>query len=57
MSDSELAKLIVEFMRTRNRGELDEAFGDMRVRDYELLHEELGMILAHKGRPPNWVKR
>lgn len=39
-----LAKYIVEWLRTRNRGELTK-----------LLHEELEMILQHGGKPPNWI--
>jgi NTP pyrophosphatase (non-canonical NTP hydrolase) len=50
-----LADFIVDWLVSRNRGELDEVFGNMRRRDYENLKEELELILACGGKPPNWV--
>jgi len=52
----ELTYYILEFLRTRNDGELREAFESMRVKDFNLMREELALILTHGGKPPNWVK-
>ena len=52
-----LADYIVEWLISRNRGELAEAFGNMKVRDSENLKSELRWILMHGGHPPNWVPR
>jgi hypothetical protein len=54
-NDRELAEYIVRFMRRRNRAELEPAFGDMRVSDFELMVDELAYVLHHGGHPPNWV--
>jgi hypothetical protein len=53
--ESALADYIVEWLTTRNRSELAEAFGNMRVRDFELLKDELRLILKCGGKPPNWI--
>lgn len=51
-----LAKYIVDWLRNRNGGELAEAFGDMKLCDYEMLVGELELILKHGGKPPSWDK-
>ncbi len=51
-----LTEYIVEWLIERNGGELAEAFGNMRVRDFDGLRQELTMILEHGGKPPNWVR-
>ena len=56
MGPEDLARYIVSFLQRRNRGELQDAFDQMRVGDYNLLLEELAMILEHRGKPPNWVE-
>jgi hypothetical protein len=53
---ADLPAYIVQWLRSRNGGELQHAFADMRVCDYELLLDELKLILAYGGHPPNWVK-
>lgn len=50
-----LAAYIVDWFARRNGGEHREAIESMRVSDYRLMHDELEMILVHKGKPPNWV--
>jgi hypothetical protein len=50
-----LADYIMNWLITRNRGELAETFVNMRVRDYDCLKGELRWILKHGGKPPNWV--
>lgn len=50
-----LTDYIVEWLTTRNRAELAEAFGDMKMRDYEGLKGELNLILKCGGKPPNWT--
>lgn len=50
-----LARFILQWLRERNAGELNEVIGDMRVRDLEIAESELASILAHGGKPPNWV--
>lgn len=52
---SHLAEYIVDWLKVRNRGELAEAFDNMRVGDLRLLLDELTLILICGGRPPNWV--
>lgn len=52
-----LADCIIDFMKTRNRGELIEAFDNMTVGGARLMREELASILASGGRPSNWVPR
>ena len=42
-----LAKYIMRWLRLRNAGELGDAIDAMRLTDYELLVEELVMILDH----------
>lgn len=56
-SPQALAAYLIEWLRSRNGGELAEAIGDMRVADFENLRGELELILQHGGRPPNWVDR
>lgn len=51
----ELAEYVLSFLQTRNRGELQKAFDDMRMGDYLLLLRELTMIFEHGGKPPNWI--
>jgi hypothetical protein len=53
---SALADAIVEWLITRNGGELGPAFGNMRVSDYRLLREELEHILRCGKYPDNWHK-
>lgn len=55
VKDRELASYIIGWLRRRNRSDLDEAFGNMRQSDYELMTDELQYILGHRGKPPNWV--
>ncbi len=50
-----LARYIVEHFRRRNRNELRDAIDAMTDESRSLLVEELTWILAHGGRPPNWV--
>lgn len=50
-----LARYIVDFFSDRNGGELAEHFDDMRHADFDLLLEQLALILKHGGKPPNWV--
>ncbi len=50
-----LADYIVDWLIKRNRSELAEAFGNMSVRDFECLKDELRWILMHGGKPPNWI--
>lgn len=57
MNEKELAKYIVEWLIRRNGAELQEPIESMKVSDYRLMHEELEMILQHRGKPPNWVDR
>jgi hypothetical protein len=54
--DKELAAYIVEFLRRRNAGELDPAIRKMTVGSFEILHEELELILEHHGKPPGWIE-
>lgn len=56
LTSEELAKYIIEFLRTRNLGELEEAFDDMTVGNYRRLENELSLILEHGGKPPNWTE-
>jgi len=53
--EERLTIYIVDWLISRNRGELAEAFGNMTVRDYENLKSELQLILKCGGKPPNWV--
>ncbi len=55
-ADRKLAEYIIEFLTIRNGGEFEPAFDKQRVMDRRLMLGELAMILAHGGRPPNWVK-
>lgn len=57
MNEHQLAEFVVEWLRERNGSQLNDAFGEMKLRDFENLHGELAEILKHCGRPPNWVKR
>lgn len=52
----ELAAYVLEFLESRNGGELREVFDNMTRKDYSLLLEQLSMILEHGGKPPNWIK-
>lgn len=54
--DEELASYVIEWLCSRNGGELRPAIESMRVSDFKLMHDELAHILLHGGRPPNWVK-
>jgi len=51
----ELAAYIVEWLRSRNGEQLRPAFDNMRVGDFELMLDELALILQHGGKPPNWT--
>lgn len=51
---SKLATYLIDWLETRNGGELRDPLQDMRVRDRVQMHEELTMILTHGGKPPNW---
>ena len=51
-----LAAYIVEWFGCRNAGEFEKVLDRQRVMDRRLMLDELAMILAHGGRPPNWVK-
>lgn len=53
--DIALAEYVVQWLQSRNGGELREAFANMRLGDYVRLHDELALILLHGGKPPNWV--
>ena len=52
---SPLARYIVEFLKRRNDGELNDRFEAMTIRDHRLLLEELTLILIAGGKPPNWI--
>lgn len=54
--DELLASYIVSWLCSRNGGELNEALTSMKVRDWDLMHDELVLILMHGGRPPNWIE-
>lgn len=49
-----LASYIIEWLETRNKGELREALDQQRIRDRKLMLDELTLILRHGGKPPNW---
>ncbi len=51
-----LALYIVNFLRERNGAELDPQFKNMTVANFELLIEQLALILKHKGKPSNWER-
>ena len=53
--DLKLAEYIFEWLRERNGGELDESVSSMTVASYERAIGELAMILANRGKPPNWT--
>lgn len=50
------AKYIIRFLCRRNGAELAPVFDTMTVANRRILLGELGMILEHGGKPPNWVK-
>ncbi len=52
-----LAKYIVRFLIRRNGAELEPVFDNMTVSSRRRLIGELGMILQHGGKPPNWIDR
>jgi len=54
--EKELASYIIEWLQSRNGGELRGAFADMRLGSYQDMREELELILKHGGKPPNWVR-
>ncbi len=49
------ALYIVDWLCTRNAGELEPALDEMTVRSRRDMVAELALILRHGGRPPNWV--
>lgn len=57
LAPAELAALIVDFLESRNGGELREAFEAQRTGDRRLMLDELALILEVGGRPANWVQR
>lgn len=50
-----LADYIISWLQTRNRGELQESFDNMRMRDAQNLKSELVWILESGGKPKNWI--
>jgi hypothetical protein len=54
-NDEELARYILDWLRKRNGGELEDAVAAMTVASFEMMQAELQLILTHRGKPPNWV--